>query len=80
MCPPGRLCWGSDWLPALFWGNNEQRGGDAAVPAWEAHTFPFPAPFPSSLHIKSEVHSDCSLPFWPHTKRGGEGLQRLAAK
>lgn len=32
MCPPGRLCWGSDWSPALFWGNNEQRGGMQPYP------------------------------------------------
>lgn len=61
-------------------GQQRTEGRGCSRTAWEAHTFPFPAPFPSSLHIKSEVHSDCSLPFWPHTKRGGEGLQRLAAK
>lgn len=73
--PPGRQCWGPGRWPALFWGSNQHRGGDSAIPGWEAPTFPFPAPFPLLPPlIKSEVLSDSSLPLWPHTKRGGEGL------
>lgn len=30
--PPGRQCWGPGRWPALFWGSNQHRGGDSAIP------------------------------------------------
>lgn len=72
MCPPGLLCWGPDGRPALFWGSNQDKGGDSAIPGWEAPTFPFPAPFLSFLSsLNLRFIQTAPSPSGP-TQRGAE--------
>lgn len=60
----GQLCFGA--------ATSTGEGTRPAITGREAPTSPAPFLFLLPL-IKSEALSDSSLPFWPHTKRGGEG-------